>query len=129
MIIIFISMAFAVFSLQIFTLNMQIQSLNREIINTPVQLLSKCVMYEGSKVYFSSDVFEEILRPYYNKRIEKYTSEYEVEFYFYNLEDHSYCYNSGCEAVEVSVDCSLINNYHFTRTMNYQIKEGIYGQN
>lgn len=127
MLIMLISMLFIAFSLQFFMLNFQIQGLNREMLNTPIQLLAKCIIVKEEVVYFDRDLLIENMDDYFDGVIPRYTHNYEVSYYFYNLEDHSYCTPNYCEGVEITIDCSLTSNYDFTRTMYYETREGIYG--
>ncbi len=127
MIIFVISSIFAVFSLQFFVINLQIQSLNRLIINTPISLFSKAVYDLNDDLYFDVYLLEETLNDYYVNEITKYTNKYEISYYFYNLEDHSYCTLNFCKGVDITISCSLINNYHFSLTMYYEARDGRYG--
>ena len=122
MILMFISMLIGIVSLQYFTLNYSIQGLNRAILYTPIELMYKCVSASGDKPHFDRDDFEGIVLDYYGHIIPRYSKNYEVEFYYYNLEDESMCITSYCDAVEITIDCKLNATYQYHRVMFYELR-------
>lgn len=125
MIMVFLSVVVAIFSLNLFVLNYQIQGVKRTIINTPIQLIAKSIVHHASDmVYLRNAELKKYINTYYEENLSRYCNSYEVGYYFYNQDDGSYCTNLYCTAVEITVDCSLINNYQMSRTMYYEVWGG-----
>ena len=127
MILLFISAIIGVVSLQYFVLDYSIQGLNRAIIFTPIELMYKCVTAYTDEPHFDRDDFESIVMHYYDNIIPRYSKEYDVDFYYYNLEDHSMCLSNQCDGVEITIDCKLNISYTYHRVMYYELKESIDG--
>ena len=66
MIFLMISTLIGLVSLQYFSLNYSIQGLNRAIIFTPIELMYKCVTFQGESPQFDKDDFEHIVLDYYS---------------------------------------------------------------
>ena len=128
MIFMLLSALIMVFSLQFFTLNYQIQGLNRAIVSTPIELMYQDVVTTESGAGFESEQIKSHLISYYDKTITRYTEEYDVSFYFYQKSDHSMCLDDRCDGVEITVNCKLILDYEYNRVMYYQITRSNYGQ-
>lgn len=111
------------FSLQYFALNFSIQGLNRAIVYTPIELMYKSVIALGDRPHFVREDFEGLVLSYYQKSLTRYTKQYEVEFYYYNLEDQSMCLEDICDGVEITIDCKLNVTYNYHRVMYYEMKE------
>lgn len=123
MILILISPLIGLVSLQYFALNYSIQGLNRAIIFTPIEIMYKGVISYGDKPLISRDDFEYIVLSYYDKIIPRYSKDYTVEFYYYNLSDQSMCLTDNCEGIEITINCKLNLTYDYHRVMFYEIKE------
>ena len=114
-------------SLQFFALNYSIQGLNRAIISAPIELMYKGVLYLGEVPLVIKEDFQDIMMSYYDSVIPRYSKEYEVDFYFYNVPDQSMCLYYACKGVEITIDCKLITNYKFHRVMYYEMKDVLNG--
>ena len=123
MILMLLSAIIGAVSLQYFALNYSIQGLNRAILFTPIELMYKGVMNLGDKPSISRDDFEYIVLSYYDNIIPRYSKDYEVSFYYYNLDDQSMCLTDTCDAVEITIDCKLNITYEYHRVMYYEMKE------
>lgn len=123
MILILISPLIGLVSLQYFALNYSIQGLNRAIIFTPIEIMYKGVISYGDKPLISRDDFEYIVLSYYDKIIPRYSKDYTVEFYYYNLSDQSMCLTDNCEGIEITINCKLNLTYDYHRVMFYELKE------
>ena len=127
MIIIFISVIFGAYSLQFFALNYSIQGLNRAIVFTPIEMMYKSVSAYSETPDFNRKDFEYIIMRYYDHIIPRYSKDYEVEFYYYNLQDGSMCLTDTCKGVEITVNCKLNVTYQYHRVMYYELKEANHG--
>lgn len=123
MILMLISPLIGLVSLQYFALNYSIQGLNRAILYTPIEIMYKGVMSLGDKPLISRDDFEYIVMSYYDHIIPRYSKNYTVDFYYYNLEDQSMCLTDSCEGVEITINCKLNITYDYHRVMYYELKE------
>ena len=123
MILMLISPLIGLVSLQYFALNFSIQGLNRAILYTPIEIMYKGVMSLGDKPLISRDDFEYIVMSYYDHVIPRYSKNYTVDFYYYNLNDQSMCLTDSCEGVEITINCKLNITYDYHRVMYYELKE------
>ena len=122
MILVFLSAFLLVFSAQLFAINFSIQGLDRAIISAPIELFLKGVTIEGSEVSYNKTDLENTFNSYYQKVLPRYTKQYSVDYYYYNIDDGSMCITSNCEAVEITINCKLIVNYDYSRTMYYELR-------
>ena len=122
MILIFLSAILLAFSSQFFYLSYSIQGLDRAIIAAPIELFVRAVGANGSEMKYEKSELEKSFLSYYGKTLKRYVKDYQVDFYYYNIEDESMCLTDECSAVEVSVNCKLINTYDYSRTMYYQLR-------
>ncbi len=127
MILMLISPLIGLVSLQYFALNYSIQGLNRAILFTPIEIMYKGVASLGDKPRISRDDFEYIVLSYYDHIIPRYSKEYTVDFYYYNLSDQSMCLTDNCEGVEITINCKLNITYNYHRVMYYELKESSNG--
>lgn len=127
MILMLISPLIGLVSLQYFALNYSIQGLNRAILYTPIEIMYKGLVTYGDKPLISRDDFEYIVLSYYNNIIPRYSKNYTVDFYYYNLSDQSMCLTNNCEGVEITINCKLNLTYDYHRVMYYELKENNHG--
>lgn len=127
MILMLVSPLIGLVSLQYFALNFSIQGLNRAILYTPIEIMYKGVASLGEKPLISRDDFEYILMSYFDHIIPRYSKEYTVDFYYYNLSNESMCLTDNCEGVEITIDCKLNITYQYHRVMYYELKESSNG--
>ncbi len=127
MILMLISPLIGLVSLQYFALNYSIQGLNRAILYTPIEIMYKGLITYGDKPLISRDDFEYIVLSYYNNIIPRYSKNYTVDFYYYNLTDQSMCLTNNCEGVEITINCKLNLTYDYHRVMFYELKENNHG--
>ena len=127
MILMLICPIICIFSLQFFALNYSIQGLNRAILYTPIELMYKCVSSYNGTPEFHRDDFEIVVLSYYQNIIPRYSKSYEIDFYYYNIEDESMCLTNYCDAVEITIDCKLNATYNYHRVMYYEMKDNIHG--
>ncbi len=127
MILMLVSPLIGLVSLQYFALNYSIQGLNRAILYTPIEIMYKGVASLGEKPLISRDDFEYILMSYFDHIIPRYSKQYTVGFYYYNLSNESMCLTDNCEGVEITIDCKLNITYQYHRVMYYELKESSNG--
>lgn len=123
MIVVLVAMSLLVLSFGMFTLSFQVTGLNRLIIFTPASIVEQAVHIEGDySLYFEFWDVEEKFNSYYEGKIDVYCNDYEIDYYFYIQENHSYCIGQYCNAVEVEVNANLSFNYHYHRKIRFEVK-------
>ena len=121
MIIMFFAAISGIFCLSLFSINFEIQGLNRAIIYTPIELMYGGIDLHAKEPKFNVEELCSKLDYYYEKAITKYTAKYSVDYYFYNKEDDSMCVSELCNAVEISVTATLDFSYQYKRVMYYEL--------
>ena len=127
MIFLMISALIGLVSLQYFSLNYSIQGLNRAIVYTPIELMYKSVTMYGESPLFIKDDFETLVLSYYSRILPRYTNSYDVDFYYYNIENESICLFDNCDGVEITINCKLNLTYDYHRVMYYEMSEATNG--
>ena len=124
-----VSIALAVLSLQFFTVTYRVNGINRTLYNLPIAIFETSIPLaqeqEIPDIYFDANILEEKLTSYFDNNIKKYCSKYEVEIYYYNQDDLSYCTSQKCDAVELTLTADLFINFNYNRTARFYIQENI----
>lgn len=124
-----VSVALAVLSLQFFTVTYRVNGINRTLYNLPIAIFESSIPLaqeqEVPNIYFDANILEEKLTSYFDNNIKKYCSKYEVEIYYYNQDDFSYCTTQKCDAVELTLTADLFINFNYKRTARFYIQENI----
>ena len=105
-----------------FSLSFSIHGIKRAIFSTPIELMNNTVLFSEDGIYFNKTKFENTVLNYYQNILPRYTKEYDVDFYYYNLLDGSMCIEDECSGVEITVNCKLTFVNNFSRTMYYEIR-------
>ena len=112
-----------ILSFGLFTLSYQVIGMNRLIIYTPITEIERFVLVEGdNKLHFYDQQVRVNLDLYYQEKIHEYTNKYEVKYYFYHKEDHSYCAYNFCDSVEIEVDATLYMSYQYHRKIYFEVR-------
>lgn len=114
-----------VMSFIFFNLGININSINRIIINTPKQIFESStylVDEETPYLYFNEDKLFEQLTNYYSKSFEKYVEDFELKLYFLNASDKTFCLNSKCNYVNLEIKAYLFLDYTFDQSIFYEIR-------
>lgn len=126
MIAIFIAFVVALLSFNCFMISFQINGVNRLVLGAPTALFETAIdMLNIDMVYgptFDQNTLESNLTSYFAYSMPNFTDDYSLSFYYYNPENHAVCLFKKCQAVEVTVSANLVLNYHYQRTMFYEIR-------
>lgn len=126
MIIAFISLVVAVISFNFFMYSYQVNGLNRLVVSMPLSLYETAIdmfeINEETGPYFDKEYLEDNLTSFFDYHIYKYTDNYSLNFYYYNIEDHSIDMDDECQAVEVTVTADIILYQQYVKTMHYEIR-------
>ncbi len=105
-----------------FSLSFSLQGINRALVNTPIELMHSAVLFSEDNIHFNKTKFENVVLKYYDSILPRYTKEYDIDFYYYNLLDGSMCIEDECSGVEITIDCKLNFVSNYSRTMYYEIR-------
>lgn len=122
-----VSIALAVLSLQFFTITYRVNGINRTLYNIPIAIFETSIPLaqeqEEPDIYFDANILEKKLTSYFDNNIKKYCSKYEVEIYYYNQEDFSYCTSQECDAVELTLTADMFISLNYKRTARFYIQD------
>lgn len=126
MVIAFISLVVVFISFNFFMYSYQVNGLNRLVVSTPLSLYETAInmfdINEETGPYFDKEILEDNLTSFFDYHIYKYTDNYSLNVYYYNMEDHSIDLDDECQAVEVTVHADIILYQEFVKTMHYEIR-------
>ena len=121
-----ISFLVVVLSFNFFMMSYQINGINSLVMSAPVSLYETSIVLfeidEETGPYFDKEILEDNITSFFSFHMNKYTSDYDLDFYYYLPIDHSIDMSDNAKAVEVTLDASLILFYHFQKTMYYEIR-------
>lgn len=125
MIAIFISFFIVVISFNFFVISYQINGINRLVLSAPMSLFETAInlfeIDEDVGPIFDKDILVDNLTSYFDYHMPRYTDDYSLSFYYYNPIDHSIELSDNAKAVDVLIDANLALNYHYHKTMYYEI--------
>ena len=126
MVTIFIALFIIVFCFNFFMISYQMSGINRLVYGVPISIFETSInmlaINPDEGVTFNRSVLEKNLTSYFNYSMRNYVDDYDLDFYYYNPEDNSYCTSNNCSAVEVTVSTDLILSFHYERTLFYEIR-------
>ena len=121
-----ISLFVVVLSFNFFMMSYQINGINRLVMSAPISLYETAInMYEideDNGPYFDKEILEDNITSYFAFHMPRYVENYELDFYYYNLIDHSLDMNEKVKAVEVSLNATVTLYYQYQKTMYYEIR-------
>lgn len=125
MIAIFISFFVVVLSFNFFVISYQINGINRLVLSAPMSLFETAInlfeIDEEIGPVFDKEILVDNITSYFDYHMPRYTGDYSLSFYYYNPIDHSIELSENAKAVDVLVDANLALNYHYSKTMYYEI--------
>ena len=125
MIAVIISFFVVVISFNFFVISYQINGVNRLVLSTPLSLYETAInlfeIDEDIGPVFDKEILVDNITSYFDYQMPRYTSDYSLLFYYYNPIDHSIELSDNAKAVEVQIDANLALNYHYEKTMYYEI--------
>ena len=125
MILLLVSIVLSLFGFQAFIFIQRITTINRAVVYTPKQLAECSIPFVNGAnevdIYFDKTTFENYVLDYYETSVAPFMEEYTVDFYYYNLADHSYCTDNKCQGVEITVKGTVFLSFKYSRTIFYEI--------
>ena len=114
------------FSFNFFMLSYQANGINRLVMSMPLSLFETAIemldINEEEGPYFNKEELEDNLTSYFDFHLPRYTNDYSLNLYYYNIIDRSIDMDDECQAVEVKVETDLILFKHYAKTMYYEIR-------
>ena len=121
-----ISFVVVFLSFNFFMVSYQVNSINRLVVGAPLSLFETAVVLfeidEEEGPYFDKEVLEDNLTSFFDYHLKRYTNQYALSFYYYNIEDHSLNMSEEPRAVEVTISTELALAKHYQKTMYYEIR-------
>ena len=121
-----ISFVVVFLSFNFFMVSYQVNGINRLVVGAPLSLFETAVVLfeidEEEGPYFDKEVLEDNLTSFFDYHLPRYTNQYELSFYYYNIEDHSLNMSEEPRAVEVTISAELMLAKHYQKTMYYEIR-------
>lgn len=126
MVAMIISFFVVVLSFNFFIMSYQINGINSLVMSAPISLFETAIILfdvdEEVGPSFDKEILEDNITSYFSFHLDKYTDNYDLDFYYYLPSNHSIDMSDDAKAVEVTVEASLILFYHYQKTMFYEIR-------
>ena len=126
MVCIIISFFVVVLSFNFFMMSYQINGINRLVVSAPISLYETAInMFEiddETGPYFDKETLEDNITSYFAFHMDRYTDDYNLDFYYYIPSDHSIDMSDEPKAVEVTLHTTVALSYHYQKTMYYEIR-------
>lgn len=115
-----------VLSFNFFAISYQISGINRLVLGAPLSLFETAIiMYdidETAGPYFDKEQLVNNITYYFAYHMPRYTKDYALSYYYYNVEDHSLDMSDEVKAVEVNLTANIVLSYQYSKTMYYEIR-------
>lgn len=115
-----------VLSFNFFAISYQVSGVNRLVLGAPLALFETAInMYgidDNKGPHFDKETLEDNITSYFAYHMPRYTDDYSLSYYYYNIADHSLDMSNEVKAVEVSITANLALYYHYQKTMYYEIR-------
>lgn len=126
MIAMIISLFIVFLSFNFFTISYQINGINRLVYSVPMSLYETAINFynidENEGPAFDKTLLKDNIDSYFAFHMPRYTEDYSLGYYYYNIYDHSLDMSDEPHAVEVTLNASLILSYNYQKTMCYEIR-------
>ena len=127
MIILFLALILIMTTFILFSFSYQINGINHIVTNTPHSIFEASIPLttpeENIILYFDQETLKNEYENYLARELKKYSSNYEVSYYFFNTSDGGYCDINNCQGVEINLEVEIMLGMHYSRTMEYEITE------
>ena len=129
MINIYLSVFVMVLSFNCFTFTYRYNGINRTFMEMPRSLLETSIPLvdddEELIVHFYKEELIDKLTYYFDTHLDKYTDDYQVNYYFSNTGDESLCLTHFCTAVEINLKAKVLFFSEYDKTMRYEIRSNV----
>ena len=126
MVCMIISFFVVVLYFKFFMMSYQINGINRIVMSAPISLYETAInMFDIDEEVgpsFDKQILEDNITSYFDFHMARYTSDYDLDFYYYLPIDHSIDMSDDPKAVEVTLEAITVLFYHYQKTMYYEIR-------
>jgi hypothetical protein len=124
MINVFIASIFSMMAFCLYSFSNKIISINRIVSSLPnsiFELSIDLINFDDEHLYFDQEKLENNVNLYFHDNIEKYTSNYVLDYIFLKSSDYSICVDGKADAVRINFSTILQFGYEFSRSLTYEI--------
>lgn len=126
MFITFLSVLMSVLIFSIFSFEMKLTGLTRTILNSPKSIFETAIPLVTEDEEFDPYLLKEDVKQKYNAYLDstvyKYVKNYDVEYYFYNIDNQGTCDIRDCKGVEISFSSNINMFYTYHYKTYFEIK-------
>ena len=126
MIAMLISFVVVFLSFNFFMMSYQVNGINRLVTGAPLSLFETAIVLfeidEENGPYFDKELLEDNLTSFFDYHLPRYTNQFSLSFYYYNMSNHSLDMSDEPQAVEVTVAADLVLSKNYQKTMYYEIR-------
>ena len=126
MIAMLISFVVVFLSFNFFMVSYQVNGINRLVTGAPLSLFETAIVLfeidEENGPYFDKELLEDNLTSFFDYHLPRYTNQFSLSFYYYNMSNHSLDMSDEPQAVEVTVAADLVLSKNYQKTMYYEIR-------
>ena len=116
----------AFLSFNFFMLSYQTNGINRLVTSMPLSLFETAIemldINDADGPHFNKEELENNLTSFFDYHLPRYTDHYSLDFYYYNIPDHSIDMDDECQAIEVKVEADLFLFKRYTKIIDYEIR-------
>lgn len=118
-----IALLLVIIAFNTFAITYQANGINRVVVSTPISLLESYVeLYGDNSLLINVPLGEDAISEYYWNNISKYTPNFDIEFYPYNVSDGSYCVYDYCSGLEINIKANLSFGFKYNKSFYYEVK-------
>lgn len=122
----FLSVLMSVLVFSIFSFETKLTGLTRTILNSPKSIFETAIPLVTEDDEFDPYLLKEDVKTKYNAYLDstvyKYVKDYDVEYYFYNIDNKGACDIRDCKGVEISFSSYINMFYTYHYKTYYEIK-------
>ena len=126
MVAIFIAFFVIVLSFNFFMISYQINGINRLVLGAPMSLFETAIVFydlpDNTSPYFDKSLLKENIEEYFAFHMPRYSNDYSLTYYYYNIANHSLDMSAKAKAVEITIDTVINLSYNYQKTMFYEIR-------
>lgn len=114
------------FLLETFNLTYSYGGINRTFLSLTHGVIEKSVFElaeeNGSyKPYYKQDVLEMAVCQYLNSNLAKFTDEYYISFYYYQVADLSVCISEKCDGVQIHLQTDIGSLVAYDKILRFEL--------
>lgn len=125
MIQVLISISMAVFSVLTLQVSLNLGSINRLFSSLSYGVVEKSIVVlsnnEDTKPYFDISVFKELVCQFLDQSLEKYTHDYSVSFYYYDVSTNEQSLAKYVDGAAINLKANIVGIVNYNRTITLEM--------